>query len=63
VPQAGVEVAREVLLEADLAPQERPVDSGRSTGEGRRAARLAAVVLGGGGLAALVAWGLIQLAG
>jgi hypothetical protein len=63
VPQAGAEVARDVLLEAELAPQESTVDSRRSTGEGRQAMRLAAIVAFGGGLAALVGWGLIQLAG
>ena len=55
VPQAGAEVAREVLLEAELAPPEtsdvRPQTSG---------ARIAAFVLGGGALATLVAWLLLQ---
>jgi hypothetical protein len=49
VPEAGVETAREVLLQADLAPK---------TGE-RSAPRplvLAAVVALGGGGAALLAW-------
>jgi hypothetical protein len=55
VPQAGEEVAKEVLLEAEMAPTEasgiRPQASG---------ARIAAFVLGGGALAALVAWLLLQ---
>ena len=58
VPQAGVEVAKEVLLEAELAPTEtsdlRPQTSGL---------RIAAVVFGGGALTAFLTWGLIQLAG
>ena len=54
VPQAGAEVAKEVLLEAELAPQTsdvRPQTSG---------VRIAAFVLGGGALATLVAWLLLQ---
>lgn len=49
VPEAGAETAREVLLQADLAPK---------TGErsGPRPLVLAAVVALGGGGAALLAW-------
>jgi hypothetical protein len=49
VPEAGVETAREVLLQADLAP---------TTGDGRgpRPLALAAVVGLGGALTALLAW-------
>ena len=58
VPESGVEVAKEVLLEAELAPTEtsdlRPQTSGF---------RIAAVVFGGGALTAFLTWGLIQLAG
>ena len=58
VPQAGAAVAKEVLLEAEMAPQQasdvRPQASG---------ARIAAVVFGGGALAAFVAWALLQLGG
>jgi pimeloyl-ACP methyl ester carboxylesterase len=55
VPEAGAEAAREVLLSAELAPTtghapERP-----------RPLRLAAVIAGGGAVAALIAWGLMQL--
>ena len=59
VPQAGAEAARDVLLEADMAPREGPAAPGpvRAT----HAARLAAAILGGGTLAALVAWLLIRL--
>ena len=64
VPQAGAEVAREVLLEAEIVPPPpSTVDSRQSTGQGRQAMRLAAIVAFGGGLAALVGWGLVQLAG
>jgi hypothetical protein len=50
VPQSGVEAARDVLLSADLAPQEtayRP---------GPRPLVLVATIVGGGAVAALVAW-------
>jgi hypothetical protein len=49
VPEAGTETAREVLLQADLAP---------TTGDGRgpRPLVLAAVVVLGGAGTALVAW-------
>jgi hypothetical protein len=49
VPEAGAETAREVLLQADLAP---------TTGErtGPRPLVLAAVIALGGGIAALLAW-------
>jgi hypothetical protein len=53
VPEAGAETAREVLLQADLAPT---VSSGRS---GPRPLVLAAVIGLGGAATALIAW-LIQ---
>ena len=62
VPQAGMEVAREVLLEADMAPQERPVSEAPRSDAGQ-AVRLLVATLGGGALTALVTWGLIQLTG
>lgn len=52
VPEAGAETARDVLLQADLAPTERR--PGERTGP--RAWVLAAVVAVGGGGAALLAW-------
>jgi hypothetical protein len=61
VPEAGVDVARDVLLQADMAPQEHPASPAGA--EGRHAARLAGAILGGAALTALVTWGLIQLSG
>jgi hypothetical protein len=49
VPEAGAETAREVLLQADLAPK-------TGEGGGPRPLVLAAVVALGGGGAALLAW-------
>ena len=49
VPEAGAETAREVLLQADLAPK-------TGDGSGPRPLVLAAVVALGGGGAALLAW-------
>ena len=59
VPQAGAEAAREVLLQADMAPRE-----GTSPGPVKaHAARLTAAILGGGALTALLAWLLLRLGG
>jgi hypothetical protein len=55
VPAAGVEVAREVLLEADLAP------SGTAR-PGPAPLRLALAIAGGGALTALIAWLLVEYA-
>jgi hypothetical protein len=52
VPESGAATAREVLLEADLAPTTRAP----GTRSGPRPLVLAAVVAGGGGVAALLAW-------
>ena len=62
VPEAGAEAARDVLLEAEMAPQASPPGKERAS-PGGHAARLLGAVLGGGILAALVAWAAIQLAG
>ncbi len=59
VPQAGAEVAREVLLESDLGPQEQPPATGSATAH---VVRLATAILGGGLTTALVTWGLLRLA-
>jgi hypothetical protein len=56
VPEAGAEAAREVLLQADMAPQEQP---GPAAGPGH-AARLVAVILAGGALTALLTWALLE---
>jgi hypothetical protein len=52
VPEAGLEAARDVLLQADLAPRVPASD----TGPAPRPAVLVAAILGGGALTALVAW-------
>nr|MBA3359720.1 hypothetical protein [Thermoleophilaceae bacterium] len=62
VPEAGAEAARQVLLEAEMAPQSLPAGEPRG-GPAGHAARLLGAVLAGGALAALVAWTAIQLAG
>src|SRR4051794_31606777 len=56
VPESGAVVARDALFAADIAPA--PVLTGFSRGQ---AARIAAAVIGGAALAALIAWALIQL--
>jgi hypothetical protein len=58
VPESGVVIAREALHAADIAPS--PLPTGLDRGQ---AVRIAVAVAGGGTLAALIAWGLIQLAG
>jgi hypothetical protein len=60
VPQAGADAAREVLLDADMAPPERPPSSGS---DAAHATKLVVAILGGGLATTLVAWGLLQLAG
>jgi hypothetical protein len=60
VPEAGAQAAREVLLEADMAP---PEPSGATGWGAAHAARLTAAIVGGGGLTALVTWGMLKLAG
>ena len=55
VPEAGLEAARDVLLQTGTAPQ-------RGTPSRPHAGKLTAVIVGGGGLATLVAW-LLQRAG
>jgi hypothetical protein len=54
VPLAGAEAAHEVLLDAQLAPAR---DSGSGT---PNPVVLLGAVLGGGGVAALIAWLLLQ---
>ena len=51
VPEAGVPTAREVLLQSDLAPSDRAAPRPNPL-------KLAAVVLAGAGVTALVAWAL-----
>ncbi len=66
VPESGSAAARELLVEAELAPgaTER-AGAGRATPtevSARHVVRLVAAILGGGLTAALVAWGLSQAA-
>ncbi|MEK6228070.1 MAG: hypothetical protein AABM31_01920 [Actinomycetota bacterium] len=63
VPEAGAEAARQVLLEAEMAPRPSPARAPPRGGQAGHAARLVGAVLGGGTLAALVAWTAIRLAG
>lgn len=58
VPAAGAEVAREVLLQGDLAPPQR---TGAEVPGAGHAVRLLAAILGGGAITALVTWGLLRL--
>jgi hypothetical protein len=53
VPEAGAQAAREVLLQADLAPRE-------GAEGGPRPARLVAAVVALGAVGALVAWVLFE---
>jgi hypothetical protein len=55
VPHAGAEAAREVLMEADLAPPE-PQEAA-----GPQPLRLVLAIAGGATATALIAWGLTQL--
>lgn len=59
VPLGGYEAARDVLLQADLAPPEAPApQAGADTAH---ALRLTAAIGGGAALAALAAWALSGL--
>ena len=57
VPEAGLQAARDMLLQSELAP---PPGGGAVR---PHAGKLTAVVVAGGGLAALVAWVLQRAAG
>jgi hypothetical protein len=56
VPESGVLVARDALFSADIAPAPVLVGFNRA-----QAFRIATVLVIGAALAALIAWGLIQL--
>ena len=58
VPESGAGVAREVLLEADMAPSEARPAPGT-----RRVAALLLAVTGGGVLTTIVAWLLLEATG
>jgi hypothetical protein len=55
VPASGVSAAREALHQAEIEPVQP-----RESASGRQAARIATGVLGGAGLAALIAWLLVH---
>jgi hypothetical protein len=57
VPESGAELARAVLSESELEPTRPPEPP-----SGRHIATVLAAVLGGGALAALIAWLLIESA-
>ena len=58
-PESGADAARDVLREADVAETvEPPAPSGDA-----QSVRILLAVLGGGVLAAVIAWVLVQLAG
>ena len=57
VPEGGYEAARDVLLQAELAPREGP---GPQRATGAQALKLTAVIVLGGGAATLAAWTLHQ---
>jgi hypothetical protein len=57
VPESGALVAREALFSADIAPAPALTGVDRS-----QALRIAAAVIGGSALAALIAWALVKLA-
>jgi hypothetical protein len=57
VPEAGLQAARDVLLQGDLTPAERGPAARPHAG------KVTAVVVGAGGLATLLAWLLQRAAG
>lgn len=57
VPESGVEVARDALINAEIEPAKPPAPPG-----GGHIARLAAALTGGAAVAALIAWALIHAA-
>ncbi|MFL5839918.1 MAG: hypothetical protein ACJ77Z_05650 [Thermoleophilaceae bacterium] len=60
VPESGAEAARDVLREADVAETIEPAEPGAS---GAQSLRILLAVLGGGALAAFLAWLLVHAAG
>jgi hypothetical protein len=56
VPESGIQVARDALFAADIAPAQEITGPDRA-----QALRIGAAVVGGSALAALIAWALIQL--
>jgi hypothetical protein len=60
VPLSGYDAARDVLLQAELAPREEPRPVGATKAQ---ALRLTAAIAGGATLATLAAWALSEFAG
>jgi hypothetical protein len=60
VPLSGYEAARDVLLQAELAPREDPRPAGATNAH---VLRLTAAIAGGATLATLAAWALSEFAG
>jgi hypothetical protein len=58
VPESGAEAARDLLMAADLMPS-----ASMQAYRGPDPVKLLIAVVGGGALAALIAWALIELAG
>ena len=58
VPESGAEAARDLLLAADMMPS-----ASVQPYEGPNALKLLVAFVGAGAVAALIAWGLIELAG
>jgi hypothetical protein len=59
VPESGADAARDVLREADVAETIEPAQPG----SGAQPLRLVVAVLGGGALAAFLAWLLVHASG
>jgi hypothetical protein len=60
VPESGAEAARDVLREADVAETIEPADPSAS---GAQSLRILLAVLGGGAVAAFLAWLLVNATG
>lgn len=61
VPTGGYEAAREVLLDAELAPAEHSARDDEPVRGRAHAIRLAAAIVGAASIASLVAYGLVEL--
>jgi len=57
VPEGGYQAAREVLLQAEMVPEDGPQPQ---RADGAQALKLTAAIAGGGALATVVAWALVE---